>query len=241
MKINKAWCFFEQTGTFKNEFMKLGIPAVDCDILNHFNQTDYQIDLFDEIQKAYTGKMSIFYHISTNDLIFAFFPCTRFSCRVQLNARCEMPQSRNWDNSKKLDYSRDIVNGISKNYDLLCKLCMVALSYRFRLIVENPYTQPHFLTQYFPLKPSIIDVDRSMRGDVYKKPTKYYFINCSPEHNFCFENIENEVKRTVEKVISDETMTREEMRNYISPVYANRFIREFILDEEKENDKDLSL
>ena len=29
MKINKAWCFFEQSGTFKNEFIKLDIPAVD--------------------------------------------------------------------------------------------------------------------------------------------------------------------------------------------------------------------
>lgn len=232
MKINKAWCFFEQTGTFKNEFIRLGIPAVDCDILNNFNQTDYKLDLFEEIEKADMGKMSIFNQISVNDLIFAFFPCTRFSCRVQMNARCEMPQARNWKDAKKLEYSKDIVEGINKNYDALCKLCMVALYHQFKLIIENPYTQPHFLTEYFPLKPSIIDVDRTIRGDVYKKPTKYYFINCDPEQNFCFENIEKEIQLTIEKVTSNETMTREERRNFISPVYANRFIREFILDGE---------
>ena len=29
MKIKKAFCLFEQSGTFKNEFKKLGIPAED--------------------------------------------------------------------------------------------------------------------------------------------------------------------------------------------------------------------
>ena len=27
----KVHCFFEQSGTFKNEFIKLGVPAVDYD------------------------------------------------------------------------------------------------------------------------------------------------------------------------------------------------------------------
>lgn len=43
-------CLFEQSGTFKNEFRKLGIDAYDYDILNDFNQTDYVIDLFNEIR-----------------------------------------------------------------------------------------------------------------------------------------------------------------------------------------------
>ena len=48
-------CLFEQSGTFKNELKKLGYDAYAYDILNDFNQTDYQIDLFNEIQKAYGG------------------------------------------------------------------------------------------------------------------------------------------------------------------------------------------
>ena len=51
----KVHCFFEQSGTFKNEFIKLGIPAEDYDIQNNFGQTDNVIDLFDEIEKAYGG------------------------------------------------------------------------------------------------------------------------------------------------------------------------------------------
>ena len=42
----KVHCFFEQSGTFKNEFIKLGYEAYD-----------YVIDLFVEIEKAYDDKL----------------------------------------------------------------------------------------------------------------------------------------------------------------------------------------
>ena len=51
----KAHLLFEQSGTFKREFIKLGIPAFDYDIQNNFGETDYQIDLFAEIETAYGG------------------------------------------------------------------------------------------------------------------------------------------------------------------------------------------
>lgn len=50
MKINKVHCLFEQSGTFKNEFIKFGIPAEDYDIQNEFGQTDNVVDLFAEIR-----------------------------------------------------------------------------------------------------------------------------------------------------------------------------------------------
>lgn len=50
-----VYCFFEQSGTFKNEFKKLGFRAFDYDIQNNFSETDYVIDLFEEIQKAFEG------------------------------------------------------------------------------------------------------------------------------------------------------------------------------------------
>lgn len=46
-------CMFEQSGTFKNELKKLGFDAYDYDILNQFNETDFVIDLFSEINAAY--------------------------------------------------------------------------------------------------------------------------------------------------------------------------------------------
>lgn len=51
----KVHCFFEQSGTFKREFIKLGIPAEDYDIQNNFGETDHTDDLFKEIETAYKG------------------------------------------------------------------------------------------------------------------------------------------------------------------------------------------
>ena len=56
----KVHCFFEQSGTFKKEFINLGIPAEDYDIQNNFGQTDHVCDLFSEIENAYEGNSSIF-------------------------------------------------------------------------------------------------------------------------------------------------------------------------------------
>ena len=70
----KVHCFFEQSGTFKNEFKKLGYDAYDYDIQNHFNETDYVIDLFAEIENAYENKPSVFDKITKDDLIIAFTP-----------------------------------------------------------------------------------------------------------------------------------------------------------------------
>ena len=51
--FRKAHCLFEQSGTFKNEFIKLGILAEDYDILNDFGETDHIIDLYEQINIAY--------------------------------------------------------------------------------------------------------------------------------------------------------------------------------------------
>ena len=75
MKINgKVHCFFEQSGTFKNEFRKLGYEAFDYDIQNNFGETDHVIDLFAEIENAYSENTSVFDIITCDDLIVAFFP-----------------------------------------------------------------------------------------------------------------------------------------------------------------------
>ena len=56
MKIDgKVHLLFEQSGTFKREFEKMGYTAEDYDIQNNFGETDNVIDLFAEIDTAYTG------------------------------------------------------------------------------------------------------------------------------------------------------------------------------------------
>ena len=63
----KVHLMFEQSGTFKNEFIKLGIPSEDYDIQNNFGQTDHVVDLFAEIEKAYDGKGSVFDSLTKDD------------------------------------------------------------------------------------------------------------------------------------------------------------------------------
>lgn len=46
----KAYCFFEQSGTFRDAFRKYGIEAYDYDIQNEFGKTDFITDLFAEIE-----------------------------------------------------------------------------------------------------------------------------------------------------------------------------------------------
>lgn len=53
MKINKVYCLFEQSGTFKKAFQRHNIWAQDYDIQNQFNETDHVIDIFDHINMAY--------------------------------------------------------------------------------------------------------------------------------------------------------------------------------------------
>lgn len=233
MKINTAWCFFEQSGTFKDEFQKLGVTAFDVDIKNNFGKTDIRADLFKEIRAEVRKEHTIFSKIEKDDLIFAFFPCTKFSARVPLNARGEGAQMKNWSLKEKLWYSIETVQEIAENYEVLCLLVEVCLRKGIRLVVENPYTQPHFLTFYLPIKPALIDMDRTERGDDFKKPTQYFFINCKPERNFIFENISKPVTKKIEEATGDGEYSRQEMRSMISPVYANRFIREFLLDAKK--------
>ena len=85
MKINgKVHCFFEQSGTFKNEFKKLGIPAFDYDLQNHFGETDHQIDLLAEIESAYEGKPSVFDTIRGGKIMTLFWLSFRaFTLRVR--------------------------------------------------------------------------------------------------------------------------------------------------------------
>ena len=105
MKIDgKVHCFFEQSGTFKREFIKLGIPAEDYDIQNNYNETDHDDDLFAEIEKAYDGKPSLFDGITSDDLIMAFFPCIEFSCVAQFWFSLGQKDYEKWPYHKRIDY-----------------------------------------------------------------------------------------------------------------------------------------
>ena len=127
MDICKVHCLFEQSGTFKKEFQKLGICAEDYDIKNDFGETDHQIDLFAEIDNAYDGKPSIFDEIKPEDLILAFFPCTRFEDQVKLWFVGNGYSQRTWDDAKKIEYAMTIHHEMDRLYQLIGKLFLISL------------------------------------------------------------------------------------------------------------------
>lgn len=127
MNIRKVHCLFEQSGTFKKEFQKLGINAEDYDIRNEFGETDNVVDLFSEIDKAYAGEPSVFDNIGECDLVMAFFPCTRFEAQIQLWFSGNNYGERSWDDEKKLSYAMQLHKELHKMYLLISKLFVLSL------------------------------------------------------------------------------------------------------------------
>ena len=124
--VDKAHCLFEQSGTWKNEFIKIGIPAEDYDILDDFGETDHVVDLFGEIEKAYRGDSSLFDSIGSNDLVIAFFPCTRFEAQVTMFFNGNHYSIRDWSDEEKLRYVIGLHSELHNLYDKLCKLFAIA-------------------------------------------------------------------------------------------------------------------
>jgi len=174
---------FEQSGTFKKAFKQLGYDAVTYDIENRFNQTDYELDLFEEIEEAYHLQPSIFDNIQKEDLVIAFFPCTYFSGQNALIYSRKFKAFKQWDNKKIDDYIE--IRRIKRDKFLrkLTQLVEIARRKGFRLIVENPYSGSYLLTQEEYKNPQIIIKDRTLYGDDMRKPTMFYFYNMTPKNN----------------------------------------------------------
>ena len=230
----KVHCFFEQSGTFKNEFIKLGIPAEDYDIQNKHQQTDHVIDLFQEIENAYDGKESIFDNITNDDLIIAFFPCIYFSCMSQ------MLFGWNAHNYKKLTIKQKTDTIITRTenrehyYKLLIKLFAVVEMKGQRMIVENPWAMQHYLKANFIVPPTLIDNDRSLRGDNFKKPTAYWFWHCHPTSGYSLQKNKN-IKKIINCKHDKGGGICSEERSTINPNYARNFICDFIIGKEQNN------
>ena len=135
---------FEQSGTFKNEFIKLGIDAVDYDIQNNFGQTDYIIDLFAEIERRYENVPSVFDNIKQTDLIMAFFPCIYFESLQMSYYTSNCNNNRNIG-KRKFDVILERIVKRERLYILLYKLVGICEIRGLRLIIENPATKPHYL------------------------------------------------------------------------------------------------
>lgn len=180
---------------------------------------------------GYDNKPSIFDKMKPDDLILAFFPCTRFEAQILLWFRGDAKQLKKFTDIEKLEKCLSLHKELSNNYELITKLAIIILKRGLRMVFENPYSVQHYLTKYWCLKPSLIDQDRTENGDYFKKPTQYWFIGFEPKNNLVFEALE--YVEPIKQI--DLWGTKKEdvaMRSMIHPQYANRFIRQYLIDEE---------
>lgn len=263
----KVHCFFEQSGTFKNEFKKLGYEAEDYDIQNNFGETDNVVDLFAEIEKGYDNQPSIFDKIGGGDLIMAFFPCIRF-CSVMEQIQHEdfydaaQKRKKNFGSKEYYQQKWSVLRVYSQErfhfYDLALKLTAICQIRGFRMVMENPWHPTNFTNHFWFMRTSIIDKDRTKRGDYFKKPTAYWFVGCTPTFGQSFQQTPKDKVRTITagsgagktkrnlkgSMEQDELDKRyidhksengicDEDRSMISPDYARNFICDFILGKEQ--------
>ena len=205
--------------------------------MNEFGETDFQIDLFAEIVNGFEGKPSIFDEIKEDDLILAFFPCIRFENQIMLFFRGQAYQMKNWSLEKKMLYDMNLLDEVNTMYKYVNYLFIICIRKNLRLVMENPYSEEHFLRRYWCYLPSIIDKDRRENGDFYAKPIQYWFLNCKPSNNFLFEAIPNNslnVKDAIRMMNKEDYLktgakNKKTARSMIHPDYASRFIRQYLI------------
>lgn len=155
----KVHLFFEQSGTFKREFRKLGIEAYDYDIQNEYGETDYEIDLFREFDAAFNGEGSVLDGITKNDLIMAFFPCIYFSALSQMAMYFSDINYRAMDTMAKGRAILERSANRERFFAYAVKMFTICLDRGLKLIMENPWSEQTFLKQNFVMPPAYIDMD----------------------------------------------------------------------------------
>lgn len=220
MTVQHAHLLFEQSGTFRDEFRRLGIPAECYDLCNDFGQTDWRGDLFAQIELAAKWRESIFDSFVSDDIIMAFFPCTYFCGQNEMYFCGTNYNFRQMDKVQMLDTIMERAQLRNDYYITLLKLCRIVESRDLRMIVENPYNAHHYWRFNFPYKPAVIDMNRRLRGDYFKKPTQYLFVNCEPAGKVSLQ-MDKPMEYIMEK--------NEIERSLISPDYAHNFICDHIL------------
>lgn len=177
----------------------------------------------------------MFDKMTADDIVLAFFPCTRFEDQILLSFRGDLYQMAKYSDKQKLETDIRLHEELHRNYLLITKLALIAINKGLRLVIENPIAEQHYLKRYWCLKPSIIDKDRRQNGDYYKKPTQFFFIGFEPKNNLVFEALDYVEPRQCQYITSKDGKSREERRSEIHPQYASRFIRKYLIDESEVN------
>lgn len=174
----------------------------------------------------------MFDKITKDDLILAFFPCIYFSCISSVWFSMTQRDYKKWPIKKISDNILERNKKRSYYFELLNKFCVVCIEKNLRMVFENPWSENHFLKFGFLKPPSIIDTDRTRRGDYFVKPTAYWFWNCEPTTGNSFQ-YSIKTKSILWSKQSKEPGTCSEDRSMISSNYARNFICDFIIGKKQ--------
>lgn len=111
------------------------------------------------------------------------------------------------------------------------------------MIMENPWHKANYTNYFWFMKPALIDRDRTLRGDYFKKPTGYWFTNCEPTYGESYQPTPQKDRKYIGMVSewrnpdknknyakgSKKKGVCSEERSLMSPDYARNFICDFIL------------
>lgn len=167
-------------------------------------------------------------------MIVAFFPCIYFSCLSQIAMTWAYVNYRKKTVREATDLILERAKDREKFYALAIKMLTVAQERGLRLIMENPWSMQTYLKANFILPPALIDHDRSLRGDYFKKETAYWYINCEPTHGKSYQQAK-EKKSVLKCKGSGKAGLCSEERSMMSPDYARNFICDFILGKEQQH------
>ena len=135
----------------------------------------------------------------------------------------------------QIDYAIERLKKRTDFHILLYKLIHIAYNRELRLIIENPATEPNYLItgQNFP-KPTIIDSNRLRRGDYFKKPTAYWFVNCIPTYGETWQW--DKPQKIIDRCkCSPVAGLCSAERSMITPDYARNFICDFVIGKVQKN------
>jgi hypothetical protein len=157
-----------------------------------------------------------------------------------------MAMSWGYTNYRKLNtrQATDAILARAKNreyfFGLAVKMLSIAKERGLRMIMENPWSEQTYLKANFVAPPTLVDNDRTKRGDYYVKPTAYWFINCEPKNGKSFQ-VSHKPKAIMKSKMSGQAGICSMERSMIFPDYARNFICDFIIGKPQINLTQLSL
>lgn len=166
-------------------------------------------------------------------MIVAFYPCIYFTGSVNpCYMRLDNNNYKSLTDKEKFMKILERIDLRNDFYKRLYKFVAICHFRKLRLIFENPVSGGSYLQNNFLKEPSIIDNDRTKRGDYFRKPTGYWFFNCEPTNLMTIQDDKIHKKIWDCKGSSQSGLCSEE-RSMISPDYARNWICDFVLGKQQ--------